>query len=179
MLSPNRLSAPTSTPGKPPEVSARATASPSVSGLLSDAKRVVGRLIDPNMKAFASPPRWTWISRLVEKIKTPNQQHLDGAVVKMLDSQLEVLEGRATFRQRAACALKVDGPLDDVDGRCLKKVKFTRSRPRERPPEPVSQVAGNKTRTRLAKRAAEEAQQPVKRVCRDTLGRVQVMLRDS
>ena len=71
MLSPNRLSAPTSTPGKPPEVSARATASPSASGLLSDAKRVVGRLLDPSLMAFASPLRSAWLVRLADKVITP------------------------------------------------------------------------------------------------------------
>ena len=181
MLSPNRSGAPTSTPGKPLAVPARATASPTVSGMLSDAKRVVGRLLDPNLMAFASPLRSAWLVRLADKVITPtHHQHLDGAVVSMLDTQVELLESRLTYKQRAIYAKKVDSPLEELTtGRtCLRRGPFTCQEPGRRRTEPVSHNTGPKTRSRIAQKAEDEAMQPPKRLRRDNVGRVQVTSRD-
>ena len=183
MLSPNRSGAPTSTPGKPLAVPARATASPTVSGMLSDAKRVVGRLLDPNLMAFASPLRSAWLVRLADKVITPtHHQHLDGAVVSMLDTQVELLESRLTYKQRAIYAKKVDSPLEELPATrrtCLRKGRFTCQEPRRTRAEPVSHNIGPKTRSRIAQKAEDEAMQPLKRLRRDNVGRVQVTSCDS
>ena len=101
----------------------------------------------------------------------------------MLDTQVELLESRLTYKQRAIYAKKVDSPLEELPDAtrrtCLRKGRFTCQEPRRTRAEPVSHNIGPKTRSRIAQKAEGEAMQPLKRLRRDNVGRVQVTSCDS
>lgn len=138
----------------------------------AEAVRVVRRLMDPVLKAVATPGRWTGIVELMDKLRSStSREGVDRDVVRMLSLQLDILEDRATLRQRAVYATVMGVSIfSDLDT----PLHLGLWRPRKEKKPPPEQRTTGKTRRRLVEAALKEVAKPAKKARRDNLGRLHV-----
>jgi hypothetical protein len=119
---------------------------------------------------LASPPRWSWICSMAEKLITKRpKKAIDGAVMAAMKAQSDLLEDRAAAPQlRALKAHRLHQRRRDVRmALCIKQMHRKAAQVTERALREERRVQKLRQRRELF-----GSPQPAPKFARDTLGRV-------